>query len=123
MSAVASRGGGGVGVRVGVVGVGGGVGCVGWSRGGRGVGWKAGFPVFHSLNRFEHGRIHCIAAPGSDNSCANTGHERALPKVRVSSTIGTGSAVLAEDVSPAPAAGKYSRSAGTMHDQRRVSRF
>ena len=52
----------------------------------------------------------CITALGSDNSCAYTGHERAPSKVRLSSTIGTGSTALTEDMSPAPAAGTCSRS-------------
>ena len=37
-------------------------------------------------------------------------------------TIETGSAVLTVDLLPAPAAGTYSRSAFTLHDQRYISR-
>ena len=94
--------GGGVGVELGVVGVGGGVGRVGLVVVVHGAGWKVGFsPVFHSLNRLEHGRIHASLHLEVKNSCANTGHERAPSKVRLSSKIGKGC---------------------TLHDQRQVSR-
>ena len=43
-------------------------------------------------------------------------------KVRLSSTVGSRSVVQTVDMSPAPVAGTYRRSADTVHDQRQVSR-
>ena len=43
-------------------------------------------------------------------------------KVRLSSTVGSRSVVQTVDMSPAPAAGTYRRSADKVHDQRQVSR-
>ena len=82
----------------------------------------------------------CCTAPGSANSCLDTDNlltvqqstrynldmvvapPNSSRKARPSPTIGRGSAVLTEDMSPAPAAGTYRRSAGTLHDQRQVTR-
>ena len=83
--------------------------------------------------------LRCTA-PGSANSCVDTGNllpvqqstsynldqvvapPNSRRKVRTSPTIGKETAALTEDMSPAPAAGTYRRSASTVHDQRLVSR-
>ena len=54
-----------------------------------------------------------------DNSCVGSNSRR---KVRSCSTIGSRSVVQTVDMSPAPAAGTYRRSADKVHDQRQVSR-
>ena len=87
-----------------------------------------------SLTVSSHAREDgCATAPATANSCANTAQLLTVQKstsynfdtavapssrrkARFSSTIGTESAVLTVDVSPAPAAGTYARSAGTVHE-------
>ena len=60
------------------------------------------------------------------NSCSNTAinslRDQRCRKVRWSSTVGNRSVVQTVDMSPAPAAGTYRRSADEVHDQRQVSR-
>ena len=60
------------------------------------------------------------------NSCSHTAinslRDQRCRKVRWSSTVGNRSVVQTVDMSPAPAAGTYRRSADEVHDQRKVSR-
>ena len=106
-------------------------------KGRSGEGGAGGLPGSRSKSsptRMDEG----CTVPGSANSCLNTAYLRTVQqstsynldkvvapnsrrKVRTSLKIGTGSSVT-EDMSPALAAGTYSRSAGTLHDQRQVSR-
>ena len=92
-----------------------------------------------SLNGSSHARdMESGIALGNVNSCADTVNllrvQRATSynpegvaahnsrrKVRLRSTVGNRSVVQTVDMSPAPAAGTYQRSADKVHDQRQVS--
>ena len=69
--------------------------------------------------------VHACSTP-THNSCSDTVSNSLLVercrKVRLSSTVGSRSVVQTVDMSPAPAAGTYRRSADKVHDQRQVSR-
>ena len=71
---------------------------------------------------------HARSTPMHDacNSCSDTAmnslRDQRCRKVRSSRTVGIRSVEQTVDMSPAPAAGTYRRSAGTMHAQRQVPR-
>ena len=72
--------------------------------------------------------VHACSTPMHDahNSCTDTVLSslwfQRCRKVRLSSTVGSRSVVQTVDMSPAPVAGTYRRSADKVHDQRQVSR-
>ena len=79
-------------------------------------------PAVHAIGS------HASSTPMHDarNSCSNTAinslRNQRCRKVRSSRTVGIRSVVQTVDMSPAPAAGTYRRSADKVHDQRQVSR-
>ena len=93
-----------------------------------------------SLSGSSHARdMDSGIALGNANSCADTGNllrvQRATSynpegvvahnscrKVRLKSSVGNRSVVQTVDMSPAPVAGTYRRSADEVHDQRQISR-
>ena len=79
-----------------------------------------------SLTGSSHARdMESGIALGNANSCADTANSLLVErcrKVRLRSTVGNRSVVQTVDMSPAPAAGTYRRSADKVHDQRQVSR-
>ena len=135
-AAVGSSSGGGRGVASGVGS------CVAWGAGVR-VAWggvKGGLSRSRfSLMQTVHARDDpCCTGPGSANSSLDTvnllpvqqstsynldqvvAHSNSCRKVRQSRTVGIRSVEQTVDMLPAPAAGTYRRSAGTVHAQRQV---
>ena len=82
-----------------------------------------------SLSGSSHARdMDSGIALGNANSCADTGNllrvqrDNSCRKVRLKSSVGDRSVVQTVDMSPAPGAGTYRRSADEVHDQRQISR-